>query len=98
MTEGFLGLCTGREFGAAVFVVDFVHKDAITSAFLHLMKMDPALPERCDERSPASRRPGTHRRLLQRFVQIFVVEQAHPQIAVVGSVVDPTDRQIEVEG
>ena len=58
----------------------------MTSAFLHLI----------DDH------PGVARHLplvvaLQPLVEVLPVEEAHPAVAVGGAVVDPPDRQVEVE-
>ena len=67
------------------------------SAFLHLMKIMPALPETRALAWPASRPSRAHGDPLQRLVEVVVVEQAHPQVAVGRAVVDGPDRQVHVD-
>ena len=68
----------------------------MSSAFLHLMKIIPALPEiRALAGVDAS--PSRSTTLLERLVEVVQADQAHPQVAVARAVVDAADREVQVD-
>ncbi len=67
----------------------------MSSAFLHLMKIIPAFPAVLSRRTTNERRSS--RRPFQGLVEVVEVEEAHPQVAVARAVVDPPDRQVQVD-